>query len=127
MNDGERQEVQKKVFHLFGGVGKDEGDGFTLSSIVNEMSPILKGDYRQRNSLKPVFLISSRGGSNVEALRIYAYLSCLPLDIITAGVGLVESAATIVYLAGKKRLATASTVFLFHEAVISLDCRKIPL
>lgn len=121
MESKEGQEVRNLVFHLFGGVGTEKENGFTLSSIAGRMSQFLEGDDERRDSLKPIFLISSRGGSTEEALRIHAYLSCLPIEITTVGIGLVESAATIVYLAGKRRLATPSTIFLFHEGTVSLS------
>ena len=108
-------ESRTAVFHLFGTIGGDEaGRGFDLASIVTQVSSVLSGDETERKAQKLIFLISSRGGSSEESLRIYAYLANLPVEVVTVGVGLVESAAVTVYLAGRQRLATPTTS-LIHE------------
>jgi ATP-dependent Clp protease protease subunit len=119
-------EIRTVVFHLFGAVGKN-GDGgtngnITLESITHGMRQLLEGDEERRKLFNPVLLINSRGGSVEEALSIYAYLAHLPIEITTVAIGLIESAATYIYLAGKKRLATPHSIFLFHESVTNIRC-----
>jgi len=110
------------VFHLFGEIkDSNDGSGFTLSRILDGMKCLLAGSDERRRLWKPVFLISSRGGSIEESLRIYSYLAHLPLETTTVAVGLVESAAIYVFLAGKVRIATPETTFYFHEGHLRIS------
>ena len=114
----EAKEVRQVVFNLFGHVGYGgpvDEPKITLSSIAEKMARILDENRYSDTILEPTFLISSRGGVADEALRIYSYLAYLPVKITTVAVGLVESAANYVYLAGKHRVCVPSSMFLFHE------------
>jgi ATP-dependent Clp protease protease subunit len=65
--------------------------------------------------------INSPGGDAYTGLTIYDILTtCLPAttNIVTIGVGLIASAATIVYCAGKERLISQRSRMMLHEPMI---------
>lgn len=68
---------------------------------------------------KPVdklrFLIASAGGDIDTGTNLYMYLKALPIDVETIGFGVVDAAATIVFLGGRKRSAVDGCRFFFHE------------
>lgn len=104
------------LFKIFGRIQ----EGCLLNVLSDSMVKVLEGDDKERGNLQPVLLIASRGGNLEEALMIYNFLRQVPQPLITIGLGFVESAATIVYLAGTKRYATPETVFMFHEGTHSI-------
>lgn len=61
-------------------------------------------------------VINSPGGNVSMALQIYSLIRSLPAQITTHGQGFVQSAATILLLAGNERSADKETRFLFHPA-----------
>lgn len=68
-------------------------------------------------SLKKLYLPISNGGGQIAAgLAIYEYLCSLPedVDIITHNVGSVDSAAVLIYMAGRNRYAVKGSSFLLH-------------
>lgn len=109
------------LFNIFGPIfsTQDNRQGL-LYTLSKHMCRLFEGTNDERNGLQPVLQISSRGGSLEEALQVYAYLSQIPQELITFGVGLVESAAALIYLAGKKRLATPTTLFSIHGGTYSI-------
>ncbi len=60
-------------------------------------------------------LISSSGGSTLEAFALYNFLRALPCEIITYNIGTIQSVANVVFLAGAKRLASIYSRFMFHD------------
>ena len=59
-------------------------------------------------------LISSNGGQIIPGFAVYNQLSMLPITLTTYNIGSVNSIATIIFLAGARRLATPNATFLFH-------------
>lgn len=65
-------------------------------------------------------LISSQGGGMEVGFALYNQLIGLPVELTTYNIGSINSVANIIFLAGKKRLATPSATFLFHETYWNL-------
>lgn len=62
-----------------------------------------------------VYLLLNSGGGNVHAgIHCYNVLMALPTTLIVHNLGHVDSVANVLFLAGSRRLATESSVFLFH-------------
>lgn len=58
--------------------------------------------------------ISSKGGCNFSALTLYNYLHTLPVKVTSHNIGLVESAANIIFAAASERISSANSRFLIH-------------
>ena len=65
-------------------------------------------------------LLSSGGGDVDSAIRIYFYLKSLPFDIEVIGLSQIDSAANIIFVAGKKRTAVKGTRFFLHEGSFTI-------
>jgi ATP-dependent Clp protease, protease subunit len=61
--------------------------------------------------------MSSIGGSPEQAFYAYGILRALPVPITTHNVGVVQSAALIIFLAGTRRLAVPHSTFLMHKTI----------
>src|SRR5262245_4778779 len=59
-------------------------------------------------------LISSDGGSVKRGLEFHNFLLSLPIELTTHNVGVVDSIANVVYMAGKHRYATPNSRFMMH-------------
>lgn len=89
--------------YLIGEVGYD----ITLDTVINQV--------KQSDSNKPLQVyIHSEGGSVYDAVAIYNYLKNLPQEVNTNAIGLVASAASIFFLAGKNRTAYIQNRILIH-------------
>jgi ATP-dependent Clp protease protease subunit len=68
---------------------------------------------------KPVthlrFLVASSGGDIDTGTNLYMYLKSLPIEVETIGFGVVDAAAALIFLGGKRRLAVDGCRFFFHE------------
>lgn len=60
-------------------------------------------------------LVQSAGGFVGDGIALHNFLKNLPINLVTYNVGQVSSAAVFVYLAGKKRIAAESAVFMIHR------------
>ena len=58
--------------------------------------------------------LSSPGGSVDAGITFYNFLTGLPVDLIIHNIGSVDSIATVIFLAARKRYACAHSRFLFH-------------
>jgi ATP-dependent Clp protease protease subunit len=72
-------------------------------------------------------VLSSKGGDIDSAIQIYFYLKALPFDVEVIAFGQVDSAANLIYLAGKKRLATKDCRFLLHDGLYTIGNPKSSL
>ena len=63
---------------------------------------------------KVYLLLSTGGGKVMEGMNLYNILKGMPFELITHNVGNVDSIGNVIFLAGKKRYATASATFMFH-------------
>src|SRR3989338_11163044 len=59
-------------------------------------------------------LISSPGGSVMNGINVYNFLKSLPINLTTHNIGIVDSIANVIFLAGKTRYAVKNSSFLFH-------------
>lgn len=60
--------------------------------------------------------INSSGGSVAEGLAIYNVLKSHPATVYTYNSSFACSAASVIFMAGDKRIAFMSSVFMFHHA-----------
>lgn len=68
------------------------------------------------SSARMVVYIQSHGGDVLAGLAMYDVLrQCRTVEVVTVALGQVASAATIVFLAGARRLIAPSADFLIHE------------
>ena len=65
--------------------------------------------------------INSEGGVVDTGFDIFNYLKSLQLPITTVGSGLVASIATVIFMAGDKRLLTSGTEFMIHSPMGAID------
>jgi ATP-dependent Clp protease, protease subunit len=65
-------------------------------------------------------MISSGGGDVDSAIRIYAYLKSLPIEVTTIGFSQIDSAANIIFLGGEIRLAVKNCRFFLHEGTFTI-------
>ncbi|HRH26337.1 MAG TPA: ATP-dependent Clp protease proteolytic subunit [Candidatus Paceibacterota bacterium] len=75
--------------------------------------------YAKQASQLTVF-ISSTGGDVDSAIRMYAYLKALPIEVNTIGFTQIDSAANTIFLAGKKRSALQGCRFFLHEGTYTI-------
>jgi len=59
-------------------------------------------------------LFSSGGGSVYSGVTLHNYLRSLPIKLIMHNIGVVDSIANVVFLAGSERYAVPNSSFLFH-------------
>ncbi len=80
---------------------------------------------------KPVthlrFLVASSGGDIDTGTNLYMYLKSLPIDVETIGFGVVDAAAALIFLGGKRRLAVDGCRFFFHEGEYSMKLQTASL
>lgn len=69
------------------------------------------------------FLIQSPGGVIADGVALYNYLINLPVNLITYNIGGVKSVAVLPFLAGKRRIATDTAVFMIHKSGTSIEER----
>src|SRR6185437_1136583 len=60
------------------------------------------------------FLFSSNGGSVTAGITLYNFLRALPVEVVMHNTGSIDSIATVIFMAGKKRYAAKHSTFLFH-------------
>ncbi len=81
--------------------------------------------------VKPVtrirFLIASGGGDIDTGTNLYMYLKALPLEVETIGFGIVDAAAILVFLGGRKRQIVDGCRFFFHEGRYEIENPVAPL
>lgn len=80
---------------------------------------------------KPVthlrFLVASSGGDIDTGTNLYMYLKSLPIEVETIGFGVVDAAAALIFLGGKRRLAVDGCRFFFHEGEYSMKLQTASL
>lgn len=67
------------------------------------------------------FLFASRGGQVDAGVTFFNFLKSLPVKIIMHNIGVINSIANVIFLAGKKRYASPHSTFLFHGAAVPLN------
>ena len=75
--------------------------------------------------------INSEGGVVDVGFDIYNFLKSLGLPITTIGNGMVASIATVIFMAGTKRVVTPNTDFMIHlpmggiEGILQAPVRQV--
>ena len=64
-------------------------------------------------------LICSNGGDVYAGVGLYNFLKMLPFEIRTHAIGICGSIATTIYLAGARRTASPTSMFMLHAASYS--------
>jgi ATP-dependent protease ClpP protease subunit len=59
-------------------------------------------------------LFSSSGGNVVNGVTIFNFLKSLPVTLTIHNIGIIDSIANVIFLAGKTRYAVKNSSFLFH-------------
>lgn len=80
---------------------------------------------------KPVtrlrFLVASSGGDIDTGTNLYMYLKSLPVEVETIGFGVVDAAAVLIFLGGKRRIAVEGCRFFFHEGTYTVPMQTATL
>ena len=88
-------------------------DSISLQS-ANRIMDFCAKSIQQYKPKTLYFLFSSGGGLVDSAVTLFNYFRSLPQEIIMHNVGSIDSIANVVFLAGKTRYATPTSVFLLH-------------
>lgn len=94
-----------KIYGLIGQIGDEKG-----VELVDVISQVRK----QPEATGFNVYIDSEGGVVDTGFDIYNYLKSLGLPIVTVGEGLVASIATVIFMAGDKRMVAPDTKFMIH-------------
>ncbi len=65
-------------------------------------------------------MLSSPGGATNSGITLFNYIKSLPIKTITFNIGIVDSIANIVLLAGTERYAVPNSSFLFHGVALNI-------
>lgn len=106
-----RQQLEERGILFLNG----EIDCAPAGAIIRAINNII---YIKRLS-RIIFFINSEGGSLWDGWAIHDALelaSAKGIQIVTVALGKVQSAATIVYLAGDIRITSPNAIFTIHEA-----------
>jgi ATP-dependent protease ClpP protease subunit len=76
----------------------------------------LKAELENANGLDVTFNIASEGGSYFEGLTMAAMISSYKGKTTAKGIGIVASAATVVFLAADEKILTSNSFFMIHSA-----------
>jgi len=78
-------------------------------------------NFIQAGASHVVVAISSPGGGVQPAFALYNTLRALPLHVTMHNIGVVQSAANVVFVGADTRLADASATFKFHQPTATLE------
>jgi len=99
----------------------------SFSAEVNQnTAENLMGIFAQRlnQGIKDSYLLlSSPGGSVMNGITIYNFLKSLPINLTTHNIGIVDSIANVIFLAGKTRYAVKNSSFLILPSKTSLSSK----
>ena len=105
------------VIYLYGDIGVNEDvgvKGFTLQDVISMVAKL--GEF---DSL--TVRIKSRGGSVQTGYDIFNYLRSLGKPIITIADGEVASIATVIFLAGTKRVMSKDSYLIIHNPWANIE------
>ena len=99
--------------NIIGDIGTFENvDGVEFSGV--ELVDVISQVRKQPNATSFDVYINSDGGVVDTGYDIFNYLKSLGLPIRTIGQGVVASIATVIFMAGSKRIVTSGTKFMIH-------------
>ncbi len=99
---------------IYGGIGETDWETWKEKNTILDISPQLN-ELRALGVQKIVVKIDSFGGYLNEALSIYDALRSHPAEIETRVTGMTASAATVIFMAGDKRVISDNALFLVHK------------
>lgn len=70
-------------------------------------------------------MINSMGGNIASGIALYHILSSMDVQINTYAIANVESAAVLLFLAGKERIANKESLFAFHSGQETFSSEKL--
>ena len=70
-------------------------------------------------------LISSPGGNVKDGIALHNYIKSLPVKIIMHNIGIIDSIANVVFLAGDERYAVPHSSFLFHGVGFTIEKARL--
>ncbi|MEM3898095.1 MAG: ATP-dependent Clp protease proteolytic subunit [Nitrososphaerota archaeon] len=79
-------------------------------------------DQVNRGQKEIYILLSSPGGSTNFGVTLYNYIKSLPTKVIMHNIGMIDSIANVIFLAGEERYAVPHSSFLFHG--VGFDIRS---
>lgn len=82
----------------------------TVNALLKVCNGVVSSDFSHLH-----LMISSQGGGMEVGFALYNQLMSLPVELTTYNIGSINSVANIIFLAGKKRVASPSATFLLHE------------
>lgn len=91
---------------------------------LNQLIVIVDNQIRA-GAKKITILVSSIGGDPAAAFTAYNYLRGIPAEVTTVNMGNVDSAAAILYCAGKHRYTLDGTRFLLHGVSIPVQANSL--
>jgi ATP-dependent Clp protease, protease subunit len=102
----------------------------TVTSLLNFVRSTLSHskDGKASNFDHVRIMISSGGGNMIAAFGAYNEIKSMPVEIHTMNTGATDSAALMIFMAGKKRYACPRSGFLFHQTAWTFSSRDdVPL
>lgn len=86
--------------------GVDQNTSESLMSVFSQ---------KFNEGIKDFYLLfSSPGGSVLNGITVFNFLKSLPINLTIHNIGIVDSIANVIFLAGKNRYAVKNSSFLFH-------------
>ncbi|HUO56062.1 MAG TPA: ATP-dependent Clp protease proteolytic subunit [Candidatus Paceibacterota bacterium] len=73
------------------------------------------------------FFIAAGNGDIASGINLYMYLKTLPIEVETIAFGEIDTAAAIVFLAGKTRGVVEGCRFLFREGRYTIQDQTAPI
>lgn len=95
--------------------------GSTESEKGTELIDVIQQVKSQSGATSFRLHINSEGGVVDTGFDIFNYLKSLQVPITTVGSGLVASIATVIFMAGDKRILTSGTQFMIHSPMGGID------
>lgn len=87
-----------------------------IDSYSEPNAQTLKSKLENANGLDVTFNIASEGGSYFEGLTMASMISTYKGKTTAKGIGIVASAATVVFLAADEKVLTKNSFFMIHSA-----------
>ncbi len=67
------------------------------------------------------FLFASGGGGVTPGIALHNFLRSLPVKVVMHNMGIIDSIATVIFLAGEERFASPHSSFLFHGVELTFS------
>lgn len=89
-----------------------------VRALVNEIKNLVE---KNPNATSLTIFISSQGGNIDIAIEIFYFLKLLDCNIITVNISCVNSAAIIIFAAGRERISLPCSSFYVHSVTKELN------